>query len=314
MQKLAYQAGRRNSISAISWNDVERITRGRFGVTVQAPCPVCSHLRSTRLKQRSKCFGVQVRGDGYAVFNCLNCGAHGNVFRDAPAQVVDFAERQRQRDEARHRAEQDRSERTRSALRLWDQGQPFRGSAAEDYLLRVRGVGNWLDVLPYLDEVFRFHPDCPFGGDRLPCMLSLIRNIETDQPQGIQRTPLRRAAQPKRLSLGITAGGAVKISPDDEVHTGLLVGEGVESAFSLSRILSYRPVWSLIDRINLRNFPVLAGIEYLVIAADNDPSGDGLRDAEKAAERWHAAGRDVNLRITNEHGDFNDLLLKDKRP
>ncbi|HEX9320492.1 MAG TPA: toprim domain-containing protein [Xanthobacteraceae bacterium] len=309
MQKLALDRARRNSISAISWDDVERITKGRLGVTVQASCPLCSEFRSTREKRRSKCLGVQLRSDDYAVFNCLNCGAHGNVFRDAPAQVIDLAERQRIRDRAKREAEEDRRNRTVAALRLWDEGQPFRGSLAEDYLLHTRGIGDWLDVFPYLDEVFRFHPACPYGSERLACMLSLIRSIHTDEPQGIQRTPLWVGIQPKRLSLGIMAGGAIKISPDHEVHTGLLVGEGVESVFSLSRILSHRPIWSLIDRINLGNFPVLPGIEYLVVAADNDLSGDGMRDAVKTAERWSDAGREVEVRVCDGYGDFNDLLL-----
>src|SRR5262249_37640327 len=144
-------------------------------------------------------------------------------------------------------------------------------------------------------------------------MLALIRNIHTDKPQGIHRTsllPLQPGEKRPRLSKGLVSGGAIKISPDHDVHSGLLVGEGIESAFSLSRILSYRPIWSLIDRINLGNFPVLGAVECLVIAADNDHSGDGQRDAEKTAKRWSEAGREVELHITDEHGDFNDLLLK----
>src|SRR5262249_24885887 len=144
-------------------------------------------------------------------------------------------------------------------------------------------------------------------------MLALIRNIHTDEPQGVHRTsllPFQPGAKRPRLSKVLVSGGAIKISPDHEVHSGLLVGEGIESAFSLSRILSYRPIWSLIDRINLGNFPALAAIEYLVIAADNDHSGDGQRDAEKTAERWSEAGCEVDVRITDEQGDFNDLLLK----
>src|SRR6266536_1006877 len=303
--KLARLGGECNSSASLSWDDVQRIAGGRYGVTVQVPCPLCSDFRSTRAKRRSKCLGVQIRGVDYAVYNCLNCGAHGNVFRDGPAPIIDFAERQRLRDRAQHKAEQDRIERTTAALRLWDIRQPFRGSPAEERLLRARAIGDWLDSFPYLDEVFGYLPECPYGGEFLPAMIALIRNIATDQPQGVQLTPLRAGVEPKRRSRGNTASGAIKISPDHEVHQGLLVGEGIETVFSLSRILSYRPIWALIDRINLGNFPVLAGIEHLVIAADNDPSGDGQRDAEKTAERWNAAKRDVELHITNEHGDFN---------
>jgi len=312
MQKLAYAAGPRNSTSALSWNDVERITGGCIGATVQARCPLCSDFRSTNLNRRSKCLGVQRRSEDYAVFNCLNCGAHGNVFRDDPPPVIDFAERQRQRDLARKRDEAQKQQRVSAAGRIWDSRQPFRNSPAEDYIFDTRRIGDWLDVFPYLDEVFGYHPECPWDdGTTRPAMLALIRNIHTDKPQGVHRTsllPLQGEKRP-RLSKGLVSGGAIKISPDHDVHSGLLIGEGIESGFSLSQILKYRPIWSLIDRINLGNFPVLPAIEHLVIAADNDQSGDGQRDAEKTAERWFEAGRDVDLHITDEQGDFNDLLL-----
>src|SRR5262249_27024678 len=139
MQKLSYATRGRNSASALSWDDVERITRGRIGATVQARCPLCSDFRSTQLKRRSKCLGGQKRSEDYAVFNCLNCGAHGNVFRDAPAPVIDFAERQHQRDTARRRDEAQKQERIIASQRIWNARQPFRGSPAEDYLLRLRG-------------------------------------------------------------------------------------------------------------------------------------------------------------------------------
>jgi putative DNA primase/helicase len=307
MQKLAHEAGGRNSLD---WYDVERITGGRLGVTVQAPCPLCSHLRSTRVKQRSKCLGVQIRGDGYAVFNCLHCGAHGNVFRDAPTQVIDFAERQRQRDEARRRAEDDRQKRIRWALQLWHQGQPFRGSPAETYLQHGRNIGPWLDTFPYLDEVFGYHPSCTFGqNERHPAMLALVRDIRTDTPVALHRTTLKLGRHPERLgrkSLGPTGGGAIKISPDHEVHSGLLVGEGIETVLSASKRFQFKPVWSLIDKGNLSRFPVLPGIECVTVAVDNDASGDGQRAAAECIRRLVAAKVEVVSTQTNLHKDFND--------
>src|SRR5262249_23516174 len=232
-----------------------------------------SDFRSTNAKRRSKCLGIQRRSEDYAVFNCLNCGVHGNVFRDDPQPVIDFAERQRQRDRARQRDETQKQQRIHAASRIWDRRQPFRNSPAEDYIFHTRGIGEWLDLFPYLDEVFGYHPECPWDdGSARPAMLALIRNINTDKPQGVHRTsllPLQRGEKRARLSKGLVSGGAIKISPNHDVHSGLLVGEGIESALSLSRILSYRPIWSLIDRINLGNFLVLHGIEFLVIATDN---------------------------------------------
>src|SRR5262249_35585435 len=152
----------------------------------------------------------------FAIFSCLHCGISGHVRPDTPSRVIDFAERQRRRDEARRDEEAERQDRIAGALKIWKQRRPFRGSPAEDYLYYTRGIGDWLDVFPYLDEVFGFHPRCTFGNDRLPCMLALIRDIRSDAEIGIHRTALSLGPRPGRigrLSLGIAGGGAIKISP-----------------------------------------------------------------------------------------------------
>src|SRR5262249_39009013 len=156
-------------------------------------------------------------------------------------------------------AQSERAHRTKQALELWKAAQPFRGSPAEDYLLRTRGIGDWLDTFPFLDQVFAYHPNCPFGGAQSPCMLSLIRDVKTNVPVAIHRTALTTDDPPQRIerkSLGPTGGGAIKISPDHEVHSSLLIGEGIETVLSASRRLQFKPLWSLIDAGNLAKFPV----------------------------------------------------------
>jgi hypothetical protein len=70
-----------------------------------------------------------------------------------------------------------------------------------------------------------------------------------------------------------------------------------------------QPAWALLDRGNLGNFPVLAGIEALTILVDNDETGDGQADAETCAHRWRDAGREV-VRLTPKTpgSDFNDIV------
>src|SRR6266487_2170700 len=153
--------------NTIAWADVERLTRNQLGRTIRSTCPICSEHRSPA-NRRARCFAVRLKDPDFAIFNCLNCGISCHVRPDTPARVIDFAEQQRLRNEARRRDEDDRAERTESALRVWKQRRPFRGSPAEDYLYYTRGIGDWLDVFPYLDEAFGFHPKCTFGSDRLP--------------------------------------------------------------------------------------------------------------------------------------------------
>jgi hypothetical protein len=69
------------------------------------------------------------------------------------------------------------------------------------------------------------------------------------------------------------------------------IAEGIESA--LAAALAYTPIWSAIDAGNMAGLPVLAGIEELLIAADNDDAG--IRAANALAERWVGAGRRVRI-------------------
>ena len=80
---------------------------------------------------------------------------------------------------------------------------------------------------------------------------------------------------------------------------------GFETALSLAH--AYTPAWACIDAGNLAAFPVLPGVESLVIGADNDPAG--IRAAEACAERWTQAGREVHIVMANTHtADINDLV------
>lgn len=67
------------------------------------------------------------------------------------------------------------------------------------------------------------------------------------------------------------------------------------------------PTWAAIDAGNLKEFPVLDGIETLWICADNDRAG--LEATEQLAQRWRAARREVRILAPKKPGaDFNDVV------
>src|SRR5262249_33546321 len=158
------------------------------------------------------------------------------------------------------------------------------GTLAETYLVRVRGID--VDQISEPDEVLRFETRCPFRGEnRLPCLVALIRGIASDAPQAIQRTALDAEGRKiDRRGLGPKTGGAVKLWPDANVTQGLVVGEGLETTAAAATRIEHRgtllqPAWALIDRVNLRDFPVLSGVDGLTILVDHDESGDGQKAA-----------------------------------
>jgi hypothetical protein len=109
-------------------------------------------------------------------------------------------------------------------------------------------------------------------------------DIRTSEFTGIHRTFLTADAKKARvLTLGRKLGSAIKIDPDDAVHEGLAVAEGIESAIA-ARFMN-RPAWSLIDANGINGFPVLPGIEHLAIFADNDANKTGEIAAGQAMAR-----------------------------
>lgn len=198
------------------------------------------------------------------------------------------------------------------ALRLWREAREPAESPVARYLAR-RG----LDLVPGVHGALRYHPNCPFAGDRTPAIVALVRNVVTNQPQATHRTALSHDGQKvevngkDRLALGSIRGGAVKLTPDEEVTTCLGIGEGIETTLSLQGLpeFGHTPVWSLLNAGGITSFPVLPGIECLWIAVDDDPAGRGA--SELCADRWHRAGREVFLVKAKALGhDLNDVVLE----
>lgn len=201
------------------------------------------------------------------------------------------------------------SDRTSLALRIWRETQPTVGSPIDAYL-----ASRGLETVDNVHSSVRFHPACPFAGERTPAMVALVRNVVTNEPQAIHRTALNHEGQKveangkDRLALGSIRGGAVKLTADEEVTTCLGIGEGIETALSLRCLPEFgaSPVWSVLNAGGLTSFPVLAGIECLWIAVDDDPAGRGA--SELCADRWRGAGREVFLvRSTMAGADLNDI-------
>lgn len=290
----------------ISWTDVQLLTKGHLGRTVRTVCPFCSSIRKSS-NQRKPVFAIKLKDLDFAVYNCVHCGEHGFVHPNTPTRSIDRAEFDRRRTAAQQQELDDERRRTERALALWQQRELFWGSPAETYLRVTRCIGDWLDGFALED--FGYLPACPFGTDRLPCMLALVRDARTNRPVAIHRTALLTTDNPPqkigRMSLGPTGGGAIKIN--DKITKDLLIGEGIETVLSASKQFQFKPVWSLISKNNLSKFPIFPGLQSVTIAVDNDP--DGRLAAMECAHRQLAGGVKV-IRAKPHFGkDFNDLLM-----
>jgi putative DNA primase/helicase len=169
--------------------------------------------------------------------------------------------------------------RTRMALRLWSEAVPVTGSLAERYFVERRR----LDVRQLeLRHALRWNGS-------IQAIVALMTDPVSGEAIGVHRTFLDTdGAKLERWMLG--RQGVVCLSAHSKVTIGLGVTEGIEDGMAVL-LSGWSPVWVATSSGAIGRFPVLAGIEALTIFADAD--GSGMREAEKCADRWRNAGRDV---------------------
>lgn len=286
------------------------------------PCPLCGgrdRFSVNSVKRLWHCRGCQRGGDVLDFVRHVD----GCSFLEAVETLAGVEPRRsppvRPRQVPAADPAEDEIKRRRHVLAIWEEARHPAGTPVDLYLARRQLI------LPpgAAGAVIRFHGTCPFGKDqagrmiRTPAMIALVRNIVTNIPQAIHRTALTADGKPveiggtKRMALGPIGGGAVKLTPDENVTIALGIGEGIESTLSLLQLSGGEwagsPAWSLLNETGMRNFPLLAGIETLVIAVDNDPPGE--RAAREVTERWRAADREVLLFEADADGaDLNDVV------
>ena len=192
------------------------------------------------------------------------------------------------------------------ALEVWNAGRDVGGTLAARYLARRKLV------LPegVSGRAIRFHPTCPFGGDRHPAMIGIFRGIVNNEPRAIHRTALTLDGHKLgRKMLGPKSETAIKLTADEDVTTGIAIGEGIESTLG-GMLLGFVPAWALGDAYGIASFPVLPGVETVTIFVDHDVSGTGQRRAIECSRRWTTAGRQVFRVVPIKEGaDLADIIV-----
>jgi DNA polymerase I-like protein with 3'-5' exonuclease and polymerase domains len=265
---------------------------------------------------------LHIYRDHYYCFGCHARGGHLDWLREVERlssdAAIDVICHWQGRTASMRRRDDDDLRTLRLAAALWQAAKPIAGTPAIRYLADVRGIN--VEMLP-ADAPLRFHPRCTFGpGRRLPCLIALYQDIESDQPAGIHRIALTpevlAGGEVERRSLGRWPGPrAIKLWP---ASTVLYLGEGIETALAAATRLPYRdgslmrPAWAAASTGGISKFPVLPDVQELRLLLDHDAAGEAC--AEPCRERWEAAGRKVaRLRPPQPGYDFNDVVLEKLR-
>ena len=170
----------------------------------------------------------------------------------------------------------------RRAANIWRASIPLNGTLAEVYLRQHRK----LDVtrLGDLSHALRYQPD-------LQAMIGLMTYPALGLACGVHRTFLS-ADGSKRERRMLGRAGAICLSRDEDVTTGLGITEGIEDGLRIL-LSGWRPMWACGSTSGIDSFPVLPGVECLTVFADNDDAG--IRAAERCVQRWHDAGAECRV-------------------
>jgi len=285
----------------------------RIGGELVGPCPVCGghdRFAVNARKQIWNCRGCQKGGDvidlvrhidGVSVREAIATltGEQARPMRPATAAVPPKVDNG---DDERRQLER--------AIRIWRESVPIKRTPGQAYF---EGRGIPLDDVPNHGGL-RWSPRCPWESGTAPCVIARFTDAVTGEARGIWRRPID-GGKPK--SFGSMRGCVIRLWPDEDVTTGLVVGEGVETVLTVATRFIYRgallrPAWAAASAGNLEVFPILPGIEALTILADADVNNRGQQAARRCGIRWAEAGRQVRTFTPLEAGtDFNDVLRRE---
>ena len=192
--------------------------------------------------------------------------------------------------------------------------QSISGTPAEEYLAR-RGL-----AVPKEADLC-YHPDLTHYDTKTgyPALVGQVRD-RNGNVIGLHRTWLAEGSEggvgkapvdkPKKM-LGRVGGGAVRLAPIGDGDR-LALSEGIETGLAAMTACPDLPVWATLSAAGLEKLDPPPEARRIVILADHDASGGGLRAAEAASRQLRTQGRDVVIAIPPGEGqDFNDLLLSD---
>jgi len=198
--------------------------------------------------------------------------------------------------------------RIKRAVAIWNEASNPQGTLAETYLSVYRKLDLDDDLA---GDVLRFHPACPWRNestgktDRVPALIAAFRSIDDGTITAIHRIALNPdGSKIDRRMLGIVHRAAVMLDP---IGCELAIGEGIETCMAACQLGVGCPTWALGSTGAIAGFPVLDGVERLIILGE---TGAASREAIRfCAPRWKKSGRRVRIARPEVGNDLNDELM-----
>jgi putative DNA primase/helicase len=152
----------------------------------------------------------------------------------------------------------------------------------------------------------------PPSGERRPQMISAVRRVGEKGVIGVSRTFLaidgscKATIKPARLFCGDVKGSAVRLG---KLQAGqwLVVAEGIETTLAVMQATGLVG-WAALSASGIASLILPPEVDKVLIAADNDANGVGLREGSRVIERFRAEGRKAEILAPPIVGrDWNDI-------
>lgn len=209
--------------------------------------------------------------------------------------------------------------------KIWENRQDIVGSPAE-YYLRTRGIRGDLSSVSH--NLF-FHPSLGYKENdetpwsKHPGMLAVVRDAQ-GKSLTLHRTFLAEGGEGKaavnRQKMLVQqpaplAGGCIRLDKPVSIPGGKLIGvcEGIETALSV-REATGCPMWVGISDYIMADIAFPEDIKYVIIWADLELSGAGMRAANALKARLEPKGIHVTIeaptRFQQQEMDWNDVYVQ----
>lgn len=272
-----------------------------------APCPACGGRDRFRFDDKG----------GRGTFFCSHCGAGDGFkllslvkdwsFRKAAQEIERLCGNMPARTPTPERSDTAGLEGCR---RVWrDTKAATDGDPVHLYLRRRTAI----DHVP---SVIRSHPRLAYRYDDGSVTLhpAMVAKVTDASGRGcaIHRTYLtaegNKASVPtvKKVLGNMPASSAIRLF---DAGCTLGIAEGVETALSASIHFGV-PVWSAVSAGGMEKWTPPEGVERVIVFGDNDTNGVGQAASWSLAKRLIAKGMDVDVKIPEMCGDWNDQLRR----
>jgi putative DNA primase/helicase len=256
---------------------------------------------------------VRIMQDGIIRFGCWRQGVTG-WWRDG----VGERQASKRDEQAEKQAQAEHEKRLQRQGRINQQlfacAHPLQRQSPVGQYLVHRGLGKLskspqalrMAALPYFDDGIEI--------GHFPVMLGAVTASE-GALVGLHRTYISNKGMkapvpcPRKLSRtsGLLAGASIKLYEPSIINGKLTLGiaEGIETALACY-LASGIPTWSCVSAPGIKSFQWPAGLQSLVVFADNDAHGVGQSAARELAGRAAAAGLECRVLVPEIVG--NDWL------